>query len=63
MRVVMRRVAVKLGESQIRRLKQLSVLRGVPYSELIRRAIDEYLDRELGRLSDEAERIRPQVSP
>jgi len=63
-RVVMKRIAVNLSEFQLERLRRLSALRGVPYSELIRRAVDEFLDRELGRPGDEVnERASAEISP
>jgi len=55
MRVVMKRVSISLSESQMERLRKLSTLRGIPYAELIRRALDEFLDKELGKLPNERE--------
>lgn len=36
---------IYLGIQQIGRLKKLSKVIGLSYSELVRRAIDEYLDK------------------
>lgn len=42
----MHRVNLFLTEQQIAALKKLAAKSGLTYSELVRRAIDEYLKRE-----------------
>lgn len=41
----MERISLFLTEKQIERLKRLSEESGLPVAELIRRAVDEYLDK------------------
>lgn len=41
--MVMKRTALFLQEEQIKKLKKLSEKTGAPVAELIRRAIDKYL--------------------
>jgi len=41
-----KRTNIYLSEDQIKRLKDISKKRDISVSELIRRAIDEYLKRE-----------------
>jgi hypothetical protein len=40
----MRRIALWVRESQIKKLKRLAAETGAPMAELIRRAVDQYLD-------------------
>jgi len=44
----MKRINHHLTEKQIKKLKELSEKTGLSASELIRRALDEYLDRIKG---------------
>ena len=45
----MKRVTYHLTEKQIARLDALSDATGLPVAEHVRRALDEYLSKELGR--------------
>jgi predicted DNA-binding protein len=42
----MKRISTFLTEVEIERLKALSESTGISFAELIRRAVDEYLDRQ-----------------
>jgi predicted DNA-binding protein len=42
----MRRTNIHIADDQIERLKALAKNKGVSYAELVRRAIEVYLDRE-----------------
>jgi len=44
--IMPKRTNIYLSEDQIKRLKDISKKRDISVSELIRRAIDEYLKRE-----------------
>lgn len=47
----MRRTAIHLGTQQVTRLRLLSNGSGLSIAELIRRAIDEFVDRQVLRQS------------
>jgi len=42
----MRRLGIYMSEWQIEKLKRIAEARGLPYSEIIRRAVDELIERE-----------------
>lgn len=42
----MKRISMFLSDVQIKRLKALSKATGIKVSEMVRRAVDEYLDKE-----------------
>jgi predicted DNA-binding protein len=45
----MKRISTFLTEIEIERLKAISDSTGISFAELIRRAVDEYLDRQTRR--------------
>ncbi len=46
MRQKLKRINTHIGELQFQKLSQLSEQTGISFSELLRRAIDEYLERK-----------------
>jgi predicted DNA-binding protein len=48
--LVMKRTALFLKEDQVKKLQKLSVKTGAPVAELIRRAIDRYLQERAREL-------------
>lgn len=50
---IMKRVNYHLTDQQIKRLKQYSKETGLSVAELIRRAIDEYLDKKIKPIRSE----------
>jgi predicted DNA-binding protein len=51
--LIMKRVNYHLTEEQISRLQSLSGDTGLTVAEIIRRAVDEYLDRKEKKLREE----------
>lgn len=51
--VCMKRTNIHIAADQLDRLRELAKLKGVSYAELVRRAIEVYLDREEKRTKRE----------